>query len=303
MAEERLIDADKDKKYKIRKNADGEDELYIDGDYETEEEVEELEFALPDEDEDDEEIADLTPEQAAALIKEREEQERKTQAEIERLCAILDETKQNEDWDGAARACDSLLNLDAETEWAYGEKLVALTCNFNDYSLEKDIISTANGLENYGTDEQKAQIDELAGEKFQKELATTQDQTAKLKAELDEKRQQRLPAFKKSAISTGIFFGISLALFVTALVLALHFYGIMYADQNGTNIIYTIVFGALTLIFFAILLIATRKFCDATRLIYLNNRDDSTELGREYVASKSKLATLIAIKNAITIKQ
>ena len=30
MAEERLIDDDKDKKYKIRKNADGEDELYID---------------------------------------------------------------------------------------------------------------------------------------------------------------------------------------------------------------------------------------------------------------------------------
>ena len=36
MAEERLIDDDKDKKYKIRKNADGEDELYID---DTEEET------------------------------------------------------------------------------------------------------------------------------------------------------------------------------------------------------------------------------------------------------------------------
>ena len=30
MAEERLIDDDKDKKYKIGKNADGEDEFYID---------------------------------------------------------------------------------------------------------------------------------------------------------------------------------------------------------------------------------------------------------------------------------
>lgn len=301
MAEERLIDADKDKKYKIRKNADGEDELYIEGDEIIEEEVDELEFAMPDDDHDDEEMADLTPEQAAALLKEREEQERKTKAEKERLCAILDETKQNEDWDGAARACDSLLNLDADTDWAYGEKLVALTCNFNDYSLEKDITDTAKCVENYATDEQKSQIAELAGEKFAQELATTQEQTAKLKAELDQKRQERLPAFKKSAISTGIFFGISLALFVTALVLALHFYGIMFADQNGTNIIYTIVFGALTLIFFVVLLIATRKFCDATRLIYLNNKDNSTALGREYVASKSKLATLIAIKNAISI--
>ena len=31
MAEERLIDDDKDRKYKIVKNADGEDELVIDG--------------------------------------------------------------------------------------------------------------------------------------------------------------------------------------------------------------------------------------------------------------------------------
>ena len=30
MAEERLVDDDKDRKYKIRKNADGEDELVID---------------------------------------------------------------------------------------------------------------------------------------------------------------------------------------------------------------------------------------------------------------------------------
>ena len=41
MAEERLIDEDKDRKYKIRKNADGEDELVIDAEADVEEEFEE----------------------------------------------------------------------------------------------------------------------------------------------------------------------------------------------------------------------------------------------------------------------
>ena len=48
MAEERLIDTDKDKKYRIRKNADGEDELYID-DTAEEEQVEEVSFFVDEE--------------------------------------------------------------------------------------------------------------------------------------------------------------------------------------------------------------------------------------------------------------
>ena len=61
MAEERLIDDDKDRKYKIRKNADGEDELIID-DTPDEDETDIPVFAVP-EAEDDEEAAVLTPEE------------------------------------------------------------------------------------------------------------------------------------------------------------------------------------------------------------------------------------------------
>ena len=74
MAEERLIDEDKDRKYKIRKNANGEDELYID---ETEEQdvSEEPVFYAPDDD-DGEDI--MTPEQIAARERlEKEEKERR----------------------------------------------------------------------------------------------------------------------------------------------------------------------------------------------------------------------------------
>ena len=76
MAEERLIDDDKDKKYKIRKNADGEDELYID---DTEEETvqEEVNFLVPEAEEDDEEAAVMTPEQLAARERAKAEAEEK----------------------------------------------------------------------------------------------------------------------------------------------------------------------------------------------------------------------------------
>ena len=47
MAEERLIDDDKDRKYKIRKNENGEDELVIDG-LPEEEDREEIAFEVPD---------------------------------------------------------------------------------------------------------------------------------------------------------------------------------------------------------------------------------------------------------------
>ena len=67
MAEERLIDDDKDKKYRIKINADGEEELVINEDAEEQtENVEEVAFEAPEQEDNDEEAAVLTPEQYAA---------------------------------------------------------------------------------------------------------------------------------------------------------------------------------------------------------------------------------------------
>ena len=67
MAEERLIDADKDKKYRIKINADGEEELVVDEGVEpVEEVVQEVLFEVEEISEDNEEEAVMTPEQLAA---------------------------------------------------------------------------------------------------------------------------------------------------------------------------------------------------------------------------------------------
>ena len=85
MAEERLIDDDKDKKYKIRKNAEGVDELYIDGEPE-----EELTFEIPEFETDDEEAAVMTPEQLAAREKMREDEERRR---VEKIADLIQDRK------------------------------------------------------------------------------------------------------------------------------------------------------------------------------------------------------------------
>ena len=74
MAEERLIDDDKDRKYKIRKNADGEDELYIDDTPDEEDDVIMPVFAVPYDDEDDDEAVSLTPEQFAERERIKQEE-------------------------------------------------------------------------------------------------------------------------------------------------------------------------------------------------------------------------------------
>ena len=85
MAEERLIDDDKDRKYKIRKNEDGEEELVLDTDTAREEPEEEVSFEVPEFEEDDEEAAVMTPEQLAERERRRAEEELKRAEELEKI--------------------------------------------------------------------------------------------------------------------------------------------------------------------------------------------------------------------------
>ena len=73
MAEERLIDDDKDRKYKIRINEDGEEELVID-DTPDEDESDIPVFQIPVYDEDDEDATSLSPQEFAEREKRKKEE-------------------------------------------------------------------------------------------------------------------------------------------------------------------------------------------------------------------------------------
>ena len=147
MAEERLIDDDKDKKYKIRINEQGEEELVLD---ETRaesdaEKSDEVGFEVPELDEDDEEAAVMTPEQLAARDKAREEAESKRLKNIaervERAKALIDAGK----FEGAVFVADEGLGFGNDGE-LYCLKLKALTQNFTDYSRASECDACADGV-------------------------------------------------------------------------------------------------------------------------------------------------------------
>lgn len=300
MAEERLIDADKDTKYRIRKNADGEEELYVEPDGEEVEEI--TEFAVPEFDDDDEDAAAITPEQLADLIRKQEEEERKNKEEAARLKLILDENKTKGDWDGALITCDALINLSYATEWAYGEKLIALTHSFTDFSRQQDIIQTAEKVQDYATAEEKEQLRALLNKDFYSSMSAMQAKVDELNERNENDKAERSPVFKKAVKKAAIFFGIALIPFITFLVFALSYYSVMFASQDGVNIVYTAVFAGLTLIAFVVLLVATRKLVNASRLLVLNGKDSSTSVGREYMEENAKLIVLKAVDSALKIQ-
>lgn len=151
MAEERLIDEDKDRKYKIRKNADGEDELVIDAEADVEEEFEEVEFEVTESDFDDEEAAVMTPEQLAAREKAREEAEAKRVEElnshISRAQSLVDEGK----FEDATFVLDAAAELDRGNGKVYALKLIALTEGFTKFSNSYDATEAAEGVLAFAT--------------------------------------------------------------------------------------------------------------------------------------------------------
>ena len=157
MAEERLIDDDKDKKYKIRKNAEGVDELYIDGEPE-----EELTFEIPEFETDDEEAAVMTPEQLAAREKMREDEERRRVEKIADLIQKAERALEEGNYDSARYH----LAEAAETDGKNGEirflQLKALTQNFTDFTLASDAAEAAEGVKAYCTPEQKNALKEIS---------------------------------------------------------------------------------------------------------------------------------------------
>ena len=153
MAEERLIDDDKDRKYKVRKNSDGEDELYIET--ESDDEMQTLEFEIPEFEEDDEEAAVMTPEQLAARQLQREEEEKK-RLEAFNACVVgAKEFLQKSDFDRALYKLSEAEKFGELNGEALTVKLKALSKNLTDFTLYEDLGSIAGEFKEKALQEHK----------------------------------------------------------------------------------------------------------------------------------------------------
>lgn len=296
MAEERILDDDiyKNKKYKIRKNEYGEDELYADdGEDETEGAVL---YEVPEFEEDDEEAAILTPEQLAA----REDERRRTE-EMNRRFAQERLKKAQEYYDGGDYAAAlSELSAAESKDGKFGDiyvlKLKALTRGFTDFSAAADCAACSEGIRRYSSAEGKKELKALS-DPLKKRIEKMEEEGAALHVEVESKKAERRETFVKDRAKSVKLFSLTAVPFLACLIAAIAFGSVMFAKQNGINLILAAVFAALALVLLIVCVAAGRKMWKAMQRCSLNEKNSSTRLGREY---EELLSDIKKLKDVLT---
>ena len=296
MAEERLIDADKDKKYKIRKNADGEDELYLDLE-ESGEEQESLEFEVPEFETDDEEAAVLTPEQFAERERLKKEDEEKRRQKVDGLISHARQLIEEQSYEGAlyvASEAEELIKNDGEVAVI---KLLAATENLRSFTGE-EILSAVESVENNCTPECLLQLSDRL-DNLNARADGLSKEVEELKTTNDEKKAERREVFLNKRKKSLIFFAATAIPFFVFLVLGIYFASVMHAVKDGRNIIFTIVFFAVAGAIFIVFLFAAHMFWDSAKKVSLNEKNSSTQIGRLYESKREELSLMLRIITAI----
>ncbi|MGN0824610.1 MAG: hypothetical protein ACI4MB_06060 [Candidatus Coproplasma sp.] len=298
MAEERLIDTDKDKKYKIRKNADGEDELYID-DSAAEEQVEEVTFLV------DEEELEETEENSAASFAYDEENERnfKEKKQNALKAAELVESARKECEKGwyasAVESLEKAIELDGENGEIYALEIVAYTRNFTDYSRIKDAKEYAGELKKYTDKQTKKELFEKSSESMLSNINALSRKVAALSEENEKQKEIRAKKFIADRNKAITFICVSLSFFAVFFGLSTYFFLNIHSIQTNTNLILAIVFTSLEFIALVFTAFILRQLLTACRRVRLNKKNTATKLGREMLANQADLDAFNAIYNAL----
>lgn len=295
MAEERLIDDDKDKhgKYKIRVNEDGEEELYLDENTEDDETA----FEIPELLEDEEDGSLLTPEQ----LREREELRA---AELERrkaeIAAELQKAREmlaGASFEGALYALETVEEIDDKCGAAAVLKVRALTRDFKDFTSE-DIIETAENMQKISSDEDKAEVADVIPE-LKDRLSGLEKEVAVLEETNENGKAERREIFLKKRAKSGYILGAICVPLIVFIALAAYFGSIMHSVQSLKYVYTMIPFIVLAAASFVAALVALRMFWKNAKLVSLNEKNSSTSVGREYEAKLFEKSAVAAILSAL----
>jgi hypothetical protein len=301
MAEERLMDDDKDKKYIIRKNENGEEELVLNDGLQSEEdeEAEEVSFEVPQSEEDDEEAAVMTPEQLAAKMAEAQKEK---EEKAKKLADLINSARNDIEKDNYSTALESLTaaeDLDDENGEIKALKLVAYTRNFTDYTQIEKAAEDVDGVKKYTSKEQKNEMLTLGEKSIKQKIGELTYSVNKLSEENEQKKSERAVKFNADNKKSIIAFVCTLVPFAVVLALAIWFSTVIFSSQDGLYLILTIVFGALSVVGLIALAFAARRLSITARRVRLNKKDTSTKLGRQLIAEEAKLAAFNAVYSAL----
>ena len=284
MAEERLIDEDKDRKYRIRINENGEEELVI---IDTEEEEEEIpEFSVVTD-----EGEEMSPEQ-----KEEMEQLRikRQEARRNKVLSLKHEGRlklENRDYEAAQYAFSQASELTEYDGELYYLQLLANSRDMNDFLELDKCVASAEGVKEYSSDEEKAELKEKSGP-LKARIAEFEEKTKKLNEENEKGKAERREVFFSQRSRSTLRLACTGVPFIVILVLTVFFASRTVADGGTLFVALTVTFGVLALIAFAGTLFALNRFWTANRKVRLNEKNSSTKIGREYDSCAEELEKL-----------
>ena len=278
MAEERFFDDDKDRKYRIRKNEKGEEELVIiDDDEEDEEPI----FGVVTDDEEE-----LTEEQLTQRsIERREAAQRKAEA----LKSDARRQMEEGDYESAQYSLTQASELTEYDGELYYLKLKAFSRGMTSFLDLQKCVDAAEGVREYSEKGQKEELLSLS-EPLKERISQFEENKRALSEENEKGKAERRETFvngKKR--SFFIFLGSSLP-FIALFVLAMYFVQMM--DEDDIFVILTIAFSILSAIAFFIAAFAFYKFLSANKKVRLNEMDEATKIGREYLSCSEELEKL-----------
>ncbi len=290
--EERIIDDEYGRGIRLKKTKDGvvdvTDELAEEGGLEetenaaTEEGATELMFEFPDLEEDDEDLVGLSPEEALALRKKKEEDAAKRRAEYEQACKEGEALLETGSFKAAELKFEKALKLDDEAKEASIGYWRAKTADFTepDVLVEEYADAGFESLEfdlGYGaTDEVK----KIYKPVFEKRLAELTAEEEPLAAEIEEKQISRRAIIKSRIKKSLLWFFVALLPTVAALVVGIVFGTKILSTPDGRYIVPTVVSAAVFLVFFIAFGVATNKLINTFRIYRANENIATTEEGR-----------------------
>ena len=294
MAEERLLDDDKDKKYRFRINADGEEELIVGEGEDIRPVVEEAELSF-DEAEDYEDYA-----------YDGEDDERYTTHEDEKAVAALLERAREDVEQGnfstALEYVDQASDILPDDGEVAAMELTVYTKNLTDFSqnVMPQALTAAKKVSQFTSAESKKRLAETGADRLNSMICALQSQADELSERNEQGKAERAVRFDADNKKAMTRFFVSLAPLALFVALAVYFSTIMFADDSGVFIVLTIVFAVLSLICFAVCVFTARAFNITARRVRMNRDNSRTQVGRDYEACMTRLSALRTIYDAVT---
>ena len=308
--EERIIDDEYGRGVRLKKTKDGYVDV-TDAEVETENteaEGEEAVFEFPtfDTDEYDEDLVGLTPEEAAARLKQKEEEAAQRKADYERCCKEGDELLETGSFRAAELKFEKALALDEEASEASVGYWRAKTSNFTDPDVLISEYAKA-GVESLEHDLGEKATENLKKEYkgvFEKRVKELSEEEAPLSQSVQEKQAARRVVLKDRVKRSTIAFFAALIPTAAMLVLTIVFGLSNFTTRENTFVLPTVLCGAGFLIFCIAFIVFANKWINNLRMRAANERLSSTSDGARLVEIREYKALYLALlKGAVGVDQ